>query len=426
MSFSFLQSLCNLSFLKSKDLRRTSLNRHSNLNFAANDKPDQEIPLCIPRQESLKSKKSFYPDVRKETDVVLKLEKEKSSITEKDFRIMQIIRSGKNWKTYLVRKEGEDKTYAMKLIGKRKMAKNSIEDQVAMEKEILEKAKHPFIPKLDWCFENEKKIFLVMELIEGGGSLKHFLRQFTRFSEEITRFYSAEILLTLEYLHTELQVSYNDVKLRNFQLDSQGHIRLLDYSQAKRIPSQESSPKEQSVCGSPLSTSEKEASNEEMTDLWGFGCLIYELLTGRKPFSEGENVGAEEVSPTSHLIWPCPVSKNAKDLITRLLNRDVEKRLGFGGIEEIKKHPFFSQVNWEKQMNRSVYPPLVPSQLNNDSKDHDDLEDEEHYEEGIFRNHRAASLDEIAEGSSYLNSEEGLDASSLDRTTTGLNSIAGH
>jgi len=422
MSFSFLQALCNLDFLKSKELRRTSLNRC--LSYPqqppTQDRTDPEISLSIIKQESLKTKKSFYPDLRKETEMIVKADKEKSSLTEKDFRIMQILRSGKNWRTYLVRKEGDEKTYAMKLIGKRRISKNSIEDQVAMEKEILEKAKHPFIPKLEWYFENDKKVFLVMELIEGG-TLKHFLRKFTRFSEEITRFYSAEILLTLEYLHKELQTSYNGLRLRNFLIDSQGHIKLLDYSQAKRISLPES-PKGQSVCGSPVSSTEKEASADEMADFWEFGCLIYELLTGRKPFSEAENTGAEEISPTSQLCWPCPVSKNAKDLITRLLNREVEKRLGFSGIEEIKKHAFFSQVNWEKQLNKSVYPPLIPSQIDNESKDYDDLEDEDLEERNIL-SPRASSLDRIVEGSSFLNSE---DTVSLGRTTTGLSSTIGH
>ncbi len=92
-----------------------------------------------------------------------------------------------------------------------------------VEKEILERAKNPFIPKLEWYFENHKKIFFVMEFVEGGGKplqkmkekaefyigkLKHILRKLSRFSEEITRFYSSEIILVLEYLHNDLQVSY--------------------------------------------------------------------------------------------------------------------------------------------------------------------------------------------------------------------------
>jgi len=323
---------------------------------------------------------------------------------------MQILRSGKNWKTFLVKKESEDHIYAMKLIGKKKMAKNSVADQVTMEKEILEKAKHPFLPKLAWNFENEKKIFIVMEFVEGGGTLHNILRKLSRFSEEITRFYSAEIILTLEYLHTELQVAYNDVRLRHFLLDSQGHIKLIDFGQAKRI-SNHASPKD-----SPLSSPGLRADEikfEQMNDFLGLGHLIYEMLTGKKPYATEngcDDISNDEISPTSQLSWPSFVSNNAKDLITRLLNPNTSDRLGSNGFDEIKKHAFFAQVNWDKMLSKSVYPPLIPSEFQGEQKEFEDNDDD-------WEEVKPYSLDKIPEGSSLVNSDEDVDAVSFDRTT---------
>lgn len=211
-SFSCFSSLCNFSLLRSEDLRKTSLQRQSNSSPAQQQSDVKETPLIEPlllKNDSTTSRVSSRNETRKEIETPSsRADKEKGLVTEKDFRILQVLKSGKNYRVYLVKKEGEEKVYAMKLIGKKKMEKICITDQVLMEKEILERAKSPFIPKLEWYFENHKKIFFVMEFVEGGGKLKHILRKLSRFSEEITRFYSSEIILVLEYLHNEMQVSY--------------------------------------------------------------------------------------------------------------------------------------------------------------------------------------------------------------------------
>lgn len=436
-SFSCFSSLCNFSLLRSEDLRKTSLQRQSN-SFPAQQQSDiKETPLLEPlllKNDSTNSRVSSRNETRKEIETPSsRAEKEKGLVTEKDFRILQVLKSGKNYRVYLVKKESEEKVYAMKLIGKKKMEKICITDQVLMEREILERAKSPFIPKLEWYFENNKKIFFVMEFVEGGGKLKHILRKLSRFSEEITRFYSSEIILVLEYLHNEMQVSYNDVRLRNFLLDEQGHIKLLDYSQAKRFSGSES-PKDKDAAHNISSNTLKETNCtnccEEFTDFHGLGLLIYEMLTGKKPFSESEAEAgaAEDLSPTSHLSWPTYVSKNAKDLVTRLISKDVGEGLHFEDIGEIKRHPFFSQVNWEKMQNKSVYPPLVPSEYKGDSDEFEDLEDDDENDEGInLKCMRKPSLEKIIEDMSVSYSEDiNINAVSFTRSRSRIGSVWGN
>lgn len=420
-SLNCLHSLCPFGFLKSEDLRKSSLNRQSKNQY---EQPELKLNLSVPqgKNDMSISRLSNRQDSRRELETPLsRNEKEKTAITEKDFRIMQVIRSGKNYRIYLVKKENDGRVFAMRLIGRKRMEKNSICDQVALEKDILENTKHPFIPKLEWYFENEKKIFFVMEFVEGGGSLKKILKQLSRFSEEITRFYSAEILLALEYLHTELQVVYNYVRLRNFLLDPQGHIKIIDFSQAKKLhcPAPDSPTKDTSS-----QTTKETNIQEEMNDFWGLGCLIYEMLTGRKPFSTTDaEGGTEEVSPTSHLSWPSSVSKNAKDLVTRLLNKDFGEKLGFADIDEIKKHPFFAPISWDKIMSKSIYPPLVPSEYKDENKSGDDLEDDEP-DDIIIKPHKKASLAKIMESSSMVNSDDEFEAVTFERTRLG--STFGH
>jgi serine/threonine protein kinase len=359
-------------------------------------------------------------------------EKEKALVTEKDFRIVQVLKSGKNYRVYLVKRENEEKVYAMKLIGKKKMEKICISDQVSMEKDILERAKNPFIPKLEWYFENQKKIFFVMEFVEGGGKLKHILRKLSRFSEEITRFYSSEIILVLEYLHNDLQVSYNDVRLRNFLLDEQGHIKLLDYSQAKRLAGSESPKDTGNISSNTLKETNCTNCCEEFTDFQGLGFLIYEMLTGKKPFSEGGDDPAtlEDVSPTSHLSWPTYVSKNAKDLVTRLISKDFGESLHFEDIGEIKRHPFFSQVNWEKMQNKSVYPPLVPAEYKGDSDEFEDLEDDDDRDDDGINTKclKKPSLERIIEdiSASYSEPDININAISFNRSRSRIGSVWGN
>jgi len=134
------------------------------------------------------------------------------------------------------------------------------------------------------------------------------------------------------------------LKLENIFLDPKGHVILNEFAVAKRSVLDILSP--------------TKARLSKMTDFWQFGCLLYQVLTGHKDLETADN--ASEVN----FKWPASVSMTARDLITRLLNPKVEERLGYHGIEEIKKHGFFAETKWTRIEHRKVYPPITPKLYN--------------------------------------------------------------
>jgi len=296
-----------------------------------------------------------------------------SSLTEKDFRILEILPTERFGKVYLAKKtDDENKLYAMKIICKKRMNNLGLSEAVKLEEEIMSKANHEAIPKLEFTFENDKKIFLVKDYTVIT-KLSEKLETLHRLSEEITKFYSAEILTILEYLHEELDIIYNDLKLENIVLDPKGHVILNEFAVAKRSVLDILSP--------------TKARLSKMTDFWQFGCLLYQVLTGHKDLENTDN-GSEV-----NLKWPASVSMTARDLITRLLNPKVEERLGYHGIDEIKKHGFFAGTKWTRIEHRKVYPPITPKLYNKKDSNKEEM--------GSMRIHidstEVCELDEIIE-----------------------------
>lgn len=157
-------------------------------------------------------------------------------------------------------------------------------DHVRHEREILgEVSGHPFITNLLASFTDRDFLYLLLDYVPGG-ELFSYLRKFRRFDENMARFYAAEIVLVLEYLHEKQGgVAYRDLKPENLLLDGEGHIRLVDFGFAKRLGSTET----YTLCGTPEYLAPEVIHNKGHTtavDWWALGILIYEFLTGYPPF----------------------------------------------------------------------------------------------------------------------------------------------
>ena len=284
---------------------------------------------------------------------------EDQKITQKDFEKLKIIGKGSFGNVYLVRQIKTNKFFAMKILSKSLIKKREEEEHTINERILMGKLNNPLIVKLHYCFQDQKFLYFVMDLIQGGDLLYH-LRRYHRFDDEKTRFYIAEIIIILEYLHTN-NVMYRDIKPENILIDKTGHIKLVDFGLSKIF---EKNRKMYTICGTSFYLApeliKKEGYNSD-ADWWSLGCLMYELLSGRPPFKmEGNDIN------TLNFNQPLKIddylSEEAKDLINKLLVIDPKKRLGAGkgGIEKLKQHPYFKNVNWEDLGQLKVTPPFIP------------------------------------------------------------------
>ena len=199
---------------------------------------------------------------------------------------------------------------------------------------------------------------MLVDFIPGGELFQH-LKNVEVFSEDRARFYAAEILLALEFLHNK-HIVYRDLKPENVLLDAEGHIKLTDFGLAKDL--EETHGIATTFCGTDEYIAPEVILNNgynEAVDIWALGVLIYEMLFGNAPWEDNNRKKLFEKILNAPLNLSNPnVSANAKDLLTRMLNRDISIRLI--STQEIKKQPFFAPIDFNKVMQKEIKPPFKP------------------------------------------------------------------
>ena len=286
--------------------------------------------------------------------------KENKVISLEDFEVLKLIGKGSFAKVYLVRNKSNQKLYSMKKLEKPFLKKNKQEQHIIIERILLSKMNNPFLVKLYCCFQDQEHLYFIMEFIQGGELFFHLHRE-TRFDDEKTSFYIAELILALNFLHKN-KIIYRDIKPENILLDIDGHIKLTDFG-LSRICSG-NNEKVFTICGTPFYIAPEimlKKGYNDAVDWWSLGCLMYEMLYGKPLFNfYNGNININEYKKPIKLL-NC-FSEEAKDLISKLLDIDPKKRIGSGpkGFENIKKHKYFENINWEDLENKKMKPPFVP------------------------------------------------------------------
>ncbi|KFM65578.1 Ribosomal protein S6 kinase alpha-5, partial [Stegodyphus mimosarum] len=291
-----------------------------------------------------------------------------------DFDLLKVLGTGAYGKVFLVRKSrGHDrgKLYAMKVLKKASIVqKQKTLEHAKTERQVLEAIRQsPFLVTLHYAFQTDAKLHLVLDYVSGGELFTH-LYQRDHFTEEEVRIYVGEIILALEHLH-QLGIIYRDIKLENILLDSEGHIVLTDFGLSKEFLPHETDQRTYSFCGTieymaPEVIKGGSTGHDFCVDWWSVGVLTYELLTGASPFTvEGEKNTQSEISKRIlRGLPPIPdhLSSEVKDFIRRLLVKDPKKRLGGGpsDSEELKRHKFFKNLNWDDLAKKKIEAPIVP------------------------------------------------------------------
>jgi serum/glucocorticoid-regulated kinase 2 len=284
-----------------------------------------------------------------------------SKVGVEDFELLKVIGRGSFGKVMMVRRHGDSNVYAMKILRKAAIVERNQVEHTKSEREILETADHPFLMKLHFAFQTNTKLYLVMDMITGGELFFH-LKNDRRFKEPRARLYCAEIVLGIGYLHA-MDVIYRDLKPENILLDHEGHVKLTDFGLSKRFT--KPGEKAETFCGTPEYLAPEVIigiPHDKAVDWWSVGILLYEMMVGLPPFySENVNLMYDLIQK-SELRIPAFVSFDARDLITKLLRRDPNTRLGSASddCDPIKKHPFFKTIDWDKLYRREIKPGFIP------------------------------------------------------------------
>uniref|UniRef100_A0A8C8SLN2 non-specific serine/threonine protein kinase n=1 Tax=Pelusios castaneus TaxID=367368 RepID=A0A8C8SLN2_9SAUR len=280
------------------------------------------------------------------------------------FELLKVLGQGSFGKVFLVKKiSGSDarQLYAMKVL---KKATLKVRDRVRtkMERDILVEVNHPFIVKLHYAFQTEGKLYLILDFLRGGDLFTRLSKE-VMFTEDDVKFYLAELALALDHLHS-LGIIYRDLKPENILLDEEGHIKLTDFGLSKESIDHEK--KAYSFCGTVEYMAPEVVNRRGHTqsaDWWSFGVLMFEMLTGTLPFQGKDRKETMTMILKAKLGMPQFLSPEAQSLLRMLFKRNPANRLGAGpdGVEEIKRHIFFSTIDWNKLYRREIHPPFKPA-----------------------------------------------------------------
>uniref|UniRef100_A0A8C5U1C9 Ribosomal protein S6 kinase n=1 Tax=Malurus cyaneus samueli TaxID=2593467 RepID=A0A8C5U1C9_9PASS len=280
------------------------------------------------------------------------------------FELLKVLGQGSFGKVFLVKKiSGSDarQLYAMKVL---KKATLKVRDRVRtkMERDILVEVNHPFIVKLHYAFQTEGKLYLILDFLRGGDLFTRLSKE-VMFTEDDVKFYLAELALALDHLHS-LGIIYRDLKPENILLDEEGHIKLTDFGLSKESIDHEK--KAYSFCGTVEYMAPEVVNRRGHTqsaDWWSFGVLMFEMLTGTLPFQGKDRKETMTMILKAKLGMPQFLSPEAQSLLRMLFKRNPANRLGAGpdGVEEIKRHAFFSRIDWNKLYRREIHPPFKPA-----------------------------------------------------------------
>jgi 3-phosphoinositide dependent protein kinase-1 len=263
------------------------------------------------------------------------------------------------------------KEYAIKVLDKRHIIKEDKVKYVNIEKDTLRKLHdHPGIVKLYFTFQDKRSLYYVLDLAKNG-ELLTWLKKIGTFNEECSRFYGAQILDAIDYMHSR-GVLHRDLKPENVLLDANMHVKITDFGTGKLLDDENRQTNGAAILPTPglrrrvsfVGTAEYVSpelltarEGGKPTDLWAFGCIIYQLLTGRPPFKGATEYLTFEKILRLDYTFPPGFPSLARDLVERLLVIDPSNRLT---INHVKNHEFFKGIQWGRGLWNQPAPRLKP------------------------------------------------------------------
>ncbi|XP_026539761.1 protein kinase C theta type [Notechis scutatus] len=296
------------------------------------------------------------------SDSLLELRKdiqvELPKLTIDDFYLHRILGKGSFGKVFLVELKTTNQFFAMKALKKEVVLMDDDVECTMVEKRVLSLAwEHPFLTHVFCTFQTKENLFFVMEYLNGGDLMFH-IQNCHKFEMDRARFYAAEIICGLQFLHSK-GIIYRDLKLDNVLLDKEGHIKIADFGMCKE--NMLGDAKTSTFCGTPDYIAPEILLGQKYNmavDWWSFGVLLYEMLIGQSPFhGQDEEMLFQSIRMDSPF-YPRWLDKIARDLLVKLFVREPERRLGARG--NIRQHAFFQEITWEALERKEIDPPFRP------------------------------------------------------------------
>ncbi|KAM7193536.1 Serine/threonine-protein kinase [Rhypophila sp. PSN 637] len=296
---------------------------------------------------------------------------ERKHFGPEDFQILRLIGKGTFGQVYQVRKKDTKRIYAMKVLSKKVIVQKKEVAHTVGERNILVRtamSDSPFIVGLKFSFQTPSDLYLVTDYMSGGELFWHLQKE-QRFEEKRAKFYIAELILAIQHLH-ENDIVYRDLKPENILLDANGHIALCDFGLSKANLTKNDTTN--TFCGTTEYLAPEvlldEAGYTKMVDFWSLGVLVFEMCCGWSPFYAEDTQQMYKNIAFGKVRFPRDtLSLEGRNFVKGLLNRNPKHRLGAtDDAEELKRHAFFADIDWDALSKKLITPPFKP-QLKNDT-----------------------------------------------------------
>ncbi|XP_063374595.1 cAMP-dependent protein kinase catalytic subunit beta-like [Cydia amplana] len=285
-------------------------------------------------------------------------EKTPSNGSPADFEKGRILGTGAFGIVFLVKHIVTGKYYAMKMLEKEKVVKQKQVEHSYYEKKILCGLNFPFMVYMKYFFKDNVYLYFVLPYIAGGEMFSH-LRKMGKFDENTAKFYGAQVVLALEYLHA-CDLVYRDLKPENILIDKTGYIKIVDFGFCKFLQD-----RTWTLCGTPEYLAPEIILSKgygKAVDWWSFGILLYEMNAGHPPFYSSDPMRIYEKIVIGKYKCPDHFSPSLIDLAAQVLQVDCTKRYGNlkDGVYDIKNHKWLQEIDWDSLVNCRTAAPFKP------------------------------------------------------------------
>lgn len=317
-----------------------------------------------------------------------------------DFKIIKEVGEGSYGRVYLAKRVSDKKKVAIKMLDKHHLIKSHKVEHVMREKKILSEFVHPNLIELIGTYQDEDNLYFALGY-EENGDLAGLLKKMKQLPMEIVKYYSAQIVGVLQFIHFN-GIVHRDLKPQNILISRDFRLKLIDFGDSlvegateeietpdddsddldeedkKQIEAEDNKndfvefrahdeEAEEDIgykrgqeyrgtfVGTPLYVAPemlKESMSGHFTDLWALGCIIYQMACGEVPFKGKTDFQTFDIIMKREFKWPEDIEDDLKDLIDKLLIIEPMKRLGAGGpgsgnsYEDLMLHPFFTGIDW--------------------------------------------------------------------------------